>query len=65
MRVEKNDKQRISLWISVVLNERLERDSAKYGVTKSDIIRVAILDYFRKADALDLPLFDANSIRNL
>ena len=56
MRIEKDWKQRISLWISTIQNERLECDSVRYGVTKSDIIRVAIMDYFRKADALDLPL---------
>lgn len=58
MRVEKVDKQRISLWISTTQNDRLERDSVKYGVTKSDIIRVAIMDYFRKVDTLDLPFLD-------
>lgn len=63
MRVEKEDKQRISLWISTIQNERLERDSAKYGVTKSDIIRVAIMDYFRKADILDIPLPGMNNVK--
>lgn len=59
MRVNKEDKQRVSLWISTKLNERLECDSEKYGVTKSDIIRVAIVDYLRRADSLGLPFSDS------
>ena len=54
MRIEVDDKKRISLWISTIMNERLERDSEKYGTSKSDIIRVALVDYYRKADIQDI-----------
>ena len=50
MKVDTNDKKRISFWISITMNNRLEADSKIYGTTKSDIIRVALLDYYRKAD---------------
>lgn len=54
MRVDVDDKKRISLWISTTMNDRLEHDSEKYGTSKSDIIRVALVDYYRKADILDI-----------
>lgn len=46
----KTDKKRISLWIPTILNTRLDYDSKNSGVTKSDIIRVALLNYYRSID---------------
>ena len=50
MRVEKENKRRVSLWLSDVMDDRLEQDSKMYGTSKSDIIRVALVDYYRKCD---------------
>lgn len=47
----KADKKRISLWIPTILNERLDYDSKCSGVTKSDIVRVALLNYYRGVDS--------------
>lgn len=47
----KADKKRISLWIPTILNERLDYDSKCSGITKSDIIRVALLNYYRGVDS--------------
>ena len=50
MRVKTDEKKRINLWISSIIDERLEMDSQNYGTSKSDIIRVALVDYYRKVD---------------
>ncbi|MBR5268094.1 MAG: hypothetical protein IKU20_07875 [Lachnospiraceae bacterium] len=50
MRVEKENKRRLCVMVSDVMDNRLESDSVKYGISKSDIIRVALIDYYRKVD---------------
>lgn len=49
-KVKRDEKKRFSLQLPVIILDRLEDDSIKYGIPKSSIIQNAILFYYRSAD---------------
>lgn len=44
-------KSRVSVWIPIALNERLDSDSKNYGVTKTSIITTALFQYYLGIDS--------------
>lgn len=47
----KSEKKRFSLWLPVKLHERLEHDSAQYGIPKCLIVQNALINYYRTVDS--------------
>lgn len=46
----KLEKKRMSLWVPLVLYNRIESDSRRYGVAKTFIVQTAITNYYRSLD---------------
>ena len=51
MRVNKEDKTKLCLYISNVLNDRLDSDSIRYGITKTALITSMVVEYYRRTDS--------------
>lgn len=53
MYVKKDAKKRFSLWLPVIIYERLYSDSIQYGVPMSSIVSSALVNYYRAVDSAD------------
>ena len=49
--IKREEKKRLSLWISTTLYNRLDSDSKRYGIPKTAIVQTAVTNYYRSADA--------------
>lgn len=49
--MKREEKKRLSLWISTTLYNRLDSDSKRYGIPKTAIVQTAVANYYRSADA--------------
>lgn len=45
---------RLSLHIPTTLYERIDKDSKKYGITKTALIQTMIVNYYRSVDSVSL-----------
>lgn len=50
MRIKKENKRRLCIIVSDILDNRLEHISIEFGVSKSDLVRIALMEYFYKID---------------
>lgn len=50
--MKSDDKIRFNYSMPAILYERLEADSKRFGIAKSNIVNTALVDYYRVRDGL-------------
>ena len=52
--IKRIETSRLSLHIPTTLYSRIDRDSKKYGITKTALVQTMIVNYYRAVDSASL-----------